>query len=272
MNRLTIVDASGVRLPAQITEYARYGSLFWFLMLRDLKLRYRRTSLGLAWAVIQPLLPMAIFAAIFARLLDPQTGRLPYWLFALAGFAPWSFFANAVLTSSPTFFSNQNLLNKVYFPRAILPAAATAGCILDWLVSSVLLLCITVLRDHRARATWLLLPVIVAGTVCLAMAVGLGLACLTAMNRDIRHALPFLVQVWMYATPVVYPLSMVPHSLQLVIALNPMTGIVESFRWCLFGTPPDWIVLGLSAFTAALIVLASLLLFVRLEADLAEQP
>jgi lipopolysaccharide transport system permease protein len=271
MRAATIIDASGTRLQAQITEYASYRSLFWFLMMRDIKLRYRQTALGVAWAVIQPLFPMVIVTVIFARILGPRTGALPYWLFALAGFAPWNFFASAVMTSSMTFVNNRNLLSRVYFPRAIVPAAATAGCMLDWLVSTSLVLGLILVRGYHARPGWLLLPVVIAAGIAVATSVGLGMASLTAMYRDVRHVFPFLVQIWMYATPVVYPLTMVRRPLQLAIALNPMTGIVEAFRACLFGTPSDWTVLALSLLAAISISAVSLFVFFRLDADLAEQ-
>lgn len=267
----TIIDPAGTPLAAQIADYANYGSLFWFLMLRDIKLRYRQTVLGVAWAVIQPLFPMVIFAVIFARVLGPHTDTIPYWLFTLAGFVAWNFFASAVTTASATFVNNRTLLGKVYFPRAILPAAASAGCILDWLISWTLLLGLMLVRGYPPRLGWALLPIVFAAGVCLATTVGLGMASLAVMYRDVRHALPFLIQIWMFATPVVYPLTLVPRPLQLVIAMNPMTGIVEAFRACLFGTQADWNLFALSLVAASLISAMSFFVFFGLEADLAEQ-
>lgn len=271
MSAATIIDSSGLSIPAQIADYRRYRSLFWFLMVRDTKLRYRQTALGIAWAVLQPLVPMVIVTAVFARVLGERTESLPYWLFALAGMPPWYFFTNAVMTSSMTFVNNRSLLGKVYFPRAILPVAATAGCILDLVVATAFVLCIAVVSGYLPRLTWLLLPAVLSAGIGVAAAVGLGLASLTAMKRDVRHALPFLVQVWMYATPVIYPLNVVPRPFQLAIGLNPMTGIVEAFRACLFSRPPDWAVLALSLISAALLCAVAVFVFFRLEGDLAEK-
>lgn len=271
MRAATVIDASGIQSHSHFTEYASYRSLFWFLVLRDLRLRYRQTVLGVAWAVLQPLLPMVIVTLIFSRVLSPRTGSLPYWLFALAGFAPWNFFATAVTSSALTFVNNRNLLAKVYFPRAILPTAAAAGCLLDWLISTSVTLVLILIRDFRPRASWLLLPVVLAAGFCVAASVGLGMASLIALYRDFRHMLPFMVQVGMYATPIVYPMSLAPRRLQLAIALNPMAGVVEAFRSCLFSTAPDWTVIALSSATGALIVAVALTVFFKVDADLAEK-
>lgn len=266
-----IIDSSGIGLSAQVAEYSSYRSLFWFLIVRDTKLRYRQTALGITWAVIQPLLPMAIVTVVFARVLGARTDGPPYWLFALAGFAPWSFFASAINASSVAFVNNRNLLGKIYFPRAILPAAAAGGFVLDWIVSATLVLALVLSRGHAPSLSWLLLPIVMAAGVLVAVAIGLGLASLTAMYRDLRHGLPFLIQIWMYATPVVYPLTIVPRSVQFVIALNPVTGIVEAFRACAFGMAPDWTLLGLSVLSATAISAIAFAVFFRLEADLAER-
>jgi lipopolysaccharide transport system permease protein len=270
-NALTVIDASGASLARKVGEYRQYRTLFFFLMLRDIMLRYRQTVLGVLWAVLQPILPVVIFTAVFARVLRPETGGVPYFLFALAGLAPWTFFANAITASGSSFINNHNLLNKVYFPRAILPAASVAACLLDWLVVGVFLLGLVLWRGYRPTSEWLILPVIVALTTILAMAVGLALASLMAMYRDVKHVLPFVVQLWMYATPVVYPAKLLPRQLHWAIALNPMTAVVEGFRSCLFGTPVDWNLLEVSALSAVLIGVAAALLFHRLEADLAER-
>jgi lipopolysaccharide transport system permease protein len=270
-SELTVIDPSGVPLFRKIAEYRRYRTLFVFLALRDIALRYRQTLLGVLWAVLQPLLPMAIFTVVFTRVLRPTTGGIPYWLFVLAGMAPWTFFASAINMSGNSFINSQGLLNKVYFPRAILPGAAVAACLLDWLLTGLFVLALVVWQGYRPTAQWLLLPVIVLMTTVLAMSVGLGLASLMAMYRDVKHVLPFLVQLWMFATPIVYPPSLVPERLRWAVGLNPMAGVVEALRSCLFGTPMDWRLLNLSLLASLVIGLAATLLFHRLEADLAEQ-
>jgi lipopolysaccharide transport system permease protein len=268
---LTVIDHSGVPIFQKITEYRHYRTLFIILALRDITLRYRQTVLGILWAVLQPLLPMAVFTAVFARVLRPNTGGVPYWLFVLAGMAPWTFFANAINTSGSTFVSNQGLLNKVYFPRAILPGAAVAACMLDYAVMSALLLGLASWRGYRPNIEWLLLPMIAFVTAGLAMSVGLALASLMAIYRDVKHVLPFLVQLWMFATPIMYPVNLLPQQVRWAVGLNPMAGIIEALRSCLFGTPADWNLLALSGLSIVAIGFASAFLFHRLEADLAER-
>ena len=267
----TVIDQSGVSLFRKITEYPQYRTLFVFLALRDITLRYRQTVLGLVWAVLQPVLPMVIFTAVFARALRPSTGGVPYWLFVLAGMAPWTFFANAINTSGASFMSNHGLLTKVYFPRAILPGAAVAACVLDYLVMGTLLLVLACWRGYRPTIGWLLLPVIAITTAGLAMSVGLALASLMAIYRDVKHVLPFLVQLWMFATPIMYPINLLPQQMRWTIGLNPMTGVVEAVRACVFGSPADWRLLFLSALSIVAIAFGAALLFHRLEADLAER-
>lgn len=227
--------------------------------------------MGVVWAVLQPLLPVAIFTAVFARVLRPSTGGIPYWLFVLAGMAPWTFFANAISMSGATFVNNHNLLNKVYFPRAILPGAAVAACSLDFLVVGALVLGLASWRGYRPNLEWLLLPIIFLITAGLAISVGLALASLMALYRDVKHVLPFLVQLWMFGTPIMYSVSLLPRRLQPAVGLNPMAGVIEALRSCLFGTPPDWKLLALSGFSSLAIAFAAILLFHRLEADLAER-
>jgi lipopolysaccharide transport system permease protein len=267
----TIIDRHRGSLAQKIGEYRQFQTLFLFLTLRDVTLRYRQTVLGVVWAVLQPILPMAIFTVIFSRVLRPETGAIPYWLFALVGFGPWTFFANAINASGQTFSVNHGLLNKVYFPRAILPSAAVMACLVDWVVTGLLLLGLLFWNGYGPTARWLWLPVIGMITVLLAMAVGLALASLMAIYRDVKHLLPFLVQLWMYATPVVYPAKMLPHQVQSVVGLNPMAGVVEAFRCCLFGTIPDWSLMVWSGLSTVLIAVAATFLFHRLEADLAER-
>jgi len=268
---LTVIDPTGVPLFRKIAEYRRYRTLFVFLALRDITLRYRQTLLGVLWAVLQPILPMAIFTVVFARVLRPTTGGIPYWLFVLAGLAPWTFFASAMNTAGTTFINNQGLLNKVYFPRAILPGAAVAACLLDWLVTGLCVLALVAWQGYRPTLQWLLLPVIVLLTTTLAMSVGLALASLMALYRDVKHVLPFLVQLWMFSTPIVYPISLLPQRLRWAVGLNPMAGVVEALRSCLFRTPPNWNLLTLSLLSTLVVGLAATLIFHRLEADLAEQ-
>lgn len=267
----TVIDPSDATLFRKIAEYRHYHTLFFFLAMRDVTLRYRQTALGVFWAVLQPLLPMAIFTVVFARTLRPSTGGIPYWLFVLTGMAPWSFFAAAINASSTAFATNHGLLNKVYFPRAILPTAAVAACVLDLVVSGILLLLLAPWWGFRPNAAWLLLPVVALIATGLTMSVGLALASLMALYRDFKYIVPFLVQLWMFSTPIMYPVSLLPKRVRGIIGLNPMAGVVEAMRSCLFGSPPDGKLLLLSGLSIVAIGCAAAFIFHCLEADLAER-
>jgi lipopolysaccharide transport system permease protein len=268
---MTVIDESGISFWRKIAEYRQYFALFLFLTRRDITLRYRQTLLGVVWAVLQPVLPMVIFTVVFARVLRTETGPIPYSLFAMSGLVPWTFFANAISTSGTTFAANHNLLNKVYFPRAILPGAAVAACVVDLIAGAAFLIVMLLWRGYRPTLEWLWLPVIAFALGVLALAVGLAMAALTALYRDIKHVFPTLVQLWMYSTPVVYPARLLSAKYRWVLDLNPMAGIVEACRSCLFGTPVDWDVLMISGLSAILISGAAVLLFQNLERDLAER-
>jgi len=266
-----IIESSGISLVERVKEYRRYGTLFLFLAIRDIRLRYRQTFLGLLWSVLQPLVPMVIFTLVFSRLLRPETDGVPYYLFALGGLTPWMFFANSINAAGATFVQNANLLNKVYFPRAIMPAAAIAAYVLDWLIATIILSIFLTRAGYSPSLVWLCLPLIIVFAAIVAVGVGVAVASLSAVYRDVKHALPFVVQVWMYATPVVYPIKLVSKRLQWVLAMNPMTGVVEATRACLFGLGVDWPLLSISMASALLILAAATALFHKVEADLAER-
>jgi lipopolysaccharide transport system permease protein len=266
-----VVDASRRSSTSSVAEYAHYRSLFYLLTRRDIQLRYSKTWRGILWALLQPLLPMLIFAAIFARVIHPSLQQGPYWLFVLVALAPWLFFANAVNYASVTFIGNLNLIAKVYFPRAILPAASVAAFLLDLFVVTSALLPVAWWQHHPPGPRLLLLPLVLLAAALMAATVGLAAASLNALNRDIKPLVPFVIQVWLYATPVLYPLSMLPRLWQRLLWLNPMTAVVELFRSALLGSPVDWPAASLSLAAFLLIALAALLLFRSVESGIAER-
>ena len=268
---VTVIDASGGTESSRIAEYGSYRTLFVFLAMRDVRLRYKRTWRGVLWALIQPLLPMLIFVAIFSRVIRPELPAGPYWLFVLAGLATWNFFSNAVNYASVTFVSNLNLVNKVYFPRAILPLAAVAACVVDLLVATAVLLPICFWEGARPGFSILVLPLVLLWAATLAAMVGTAAASLNVLHRDLKPLIPFLVQVWMYATPVLYPLAMVPRRWRLLAWLNPMTGVVESFRAAVLHTPWNAPGMILSLVSCGVVAAAALMLFLKVEADIAER-
>jgi len=248
----------------------RYRELLYFLTWRDVKLRYKQTALGAAWAIIQPLFTMLLFTLFFGRLARIQSGGVPYPLFAYAGLLPWTFFANALTNSGNSLVGNSNLITKVYFPRMIIPAAAVLAGLLDFVIAFLLL--IPMLVYYRIAVSWnlLWLPLFILLATGLALGVGMWFAALNVKYRDIRYALPFLVQLWLFASPVIYPSSIMPERWRWLLALNPMTGIIEGFRASLFGGKLDVAMTLTSAALTIAILIVSLFVFQYAEDSFAD--
>ncbi len=249
-----------------------YRELLYFLAWRDVKVRYKQTALGVAWALLQPLLTMLISTLIFGRLggFGARTGGIPYPIFVFAGLLPWTFFANAITTSGNSLVGSANLITKVYFPRMIIPGAAVAAGLVDFFIAFVLL--IGLLLYYQMTLTWnlLLFPVLVFFTALLATGVGMWLSALNVKYRDVRFALPFIVQLWMFVSPVFYPSNLLPDKYRWAFALNPLTGIIEAYRSSLFGRPTDWTALGVSALLTICILVYGSYSFRRMEKTFAD--
>ena len=254
---LTIVPSRGW-IALNLADVWAHRELLYFLTWRDIKIRYKQTALGALWAVIQPLFPMLIFTLFFGRLAKMPSDGIPYSVFAYAALLPWTYFSSAVSNSSGSVIGSSNLITRVYFPRMIIPASAVLAALVDFAIAFVLLG--GLMLWHRIPPTahiLMLLPLIVLVTL-FALAVGMLLAGLTVKYRDLRYALPFLIQLWMFATPVIYPASLVPTKWRWVLELNPLTGIIEGFRSSLFARPFDWGSLVFSAvFTTILLIYAA---------------
>jgi lipopolysaccharide transport system permease protein len=207
-----------------------------FLAWRDIKVRYTQAALGVGWAVLQPLLMMAVFALFFGRLAKLPSDGAPYALFAFAGLVPWTFFSNAVGGATQSLVANANLLTKVFFPRLFLPVAAVGSWLPDLAIGTVMVLVLAMVMGDGIGLSVLAVPALCALAAVAAAAASIGLAALNVEFRDVRYAVPFLLQLWLFVTPVVYPASIVPARLQWALALNPMTGVVEGFRWAILGT------------------------------------
>jgi lipopolysaccharide transport system permease protein len=252
-----------------------YRELLFFLTWRDVKVRYKQTVLGAAWAVLQPLCTMLIFWLLFGRLAGMPSDDIPYPLFAFAGLLPWTFFANAVTNSGNSLVGSANLVTKVYFPRMIIPGAAVLAGLVDLAIAFAVLLVLLggyVIAGYPLAPNWtlLLLPGLVVQLALLAMGVGMWMSALNVKYRDVRYALPFLIQLLMFATPIIYPASLVPASWRWVLALNPLTGIIDGFRAALFARPLDWLALGLSTAITALALVYALYSFRRMESRFAD--
>jgi lipopolysaccharide transport system permease protein len=235
-----------------------YRELLYFLIWRDVKVRYKQTGLGVAWAIIQPLFTMIIFTLFFGRLAGVPSDNVPYPLFAYAGLLPWTFFSNAISNSGNSLVGSANLITKVYFPRMIIPGAAVAAGLVDFAIALIIL--ILLMFYYGVILSWsiLMFPVLVTLTTLLAVGVGMWLSALNVKYRDVRFALPFLVQLWMFVSPVIYPTSFLPVKFRWLLSLNPLTGIIEGYRSSLFGRRFDWTALAMSAaITLVLLVYAS---------------
>lgn len=270
---LIVIEPSKSWAAINISDLWVYRELLYFLVWRDVKVRYKQTALGVLWVIIQPLLTMLVFTLLFGRLagFDARTGGLPYPIFAFAGLLPWTFFATAVTNSGNSLVGSAHLISKIYFPRMIIPAATVAAALVDLTFSFAVLAAL--MLYYRVAVTWgiLLLPLLVVLVTIFALSVGMLLSAVNVKYRDIRHVLPFLLQIWMFASPVIYPATMLPERLRWVLALNPMTGIIEGFRASLFGRKEmEWGVLAFSAVITAVLFIYSALAFRRMEKSFAD--
>jgi lipopolysaccharide transport system permease protein len=249
----------------------RSRELLYFFAWRDVKVRYAQALLGVAWALLQPLLMMAIFTVFLGRLAKVPSDGIPYPLFAMAGLLPWTFFANAVGSSTTSLVSSAALVSRVYFPRLLLPLGALLSWLPDLAMASLLLIAMLLVYGIAPPVTILLLPVLALSTLLAAASVGVFLSALNVAYRDVRYAMPFVVQLWLFATPVVYPASLVPDRVRLLFGLNPMTGVVEGFRWAfLRHDPPPWGLMGVSTLTSVGLLVAGTFYFRRVEHGFAD--
>ncbi|HXG91309.1 MAG TPA: ABC transporter permease [Blastocatellia bacterium] len=264
------IEPSKFWMPLNLRDLWAYHELLYFLMWRDIKVRYKQTILGAAWAIIQPLVLMLIFTYFFGRLARMETEGVPHAIFFYTGLTVWTYFSNAVMSGANSLVSNTNLITKVYFPRVIIPAAAVGAGLVDFAIASALLVGLLIYYQIPVTASYLMLVPLVALTTLFALAMSVWLSALNVKYRDVRYALPFLIQVWMFTSPILYPSSLVPEEWRWLMALNPVTGIVEGFRAALFGREFDWAILGYStAFTLAMLVFSAYT-FRRMERYFAE--
>jgi lipopolysaccharide transport system permease protein len=255
---LFVVEARGSGVGLNLKELWAHRELLYFMVWRDVKIRYKQTLLGAAWAILQPLLTMLIFTLIFSKVAKIDSDGIPYPVFAYAGLLPWTFFAGAVTNSGDSLVSNAQLITKVYFPRLIIPIAVAGAALVSFAVAFPLLVVLMFYYQIGLTLNILLLPFLVLLTTLLAIAVGTWLSAVNVKYRDVRFATPFLVQVWMYASPVAYPASVVPQRFKFLYSLNPLTGIIEGYRAALFGQPINWWSLGIVIpITLALLAYAS---------------
>ena len=269
-NVTEITPASGWA-PLKLRELWTHRELLYFLTWREIKVRYKQTALGVAWAILQPLFTMLIFTIFFGKLAKMPSDGIPYSVFALTALTPWTFFANGLTTSSNSLVSNANLITKVYFPRLAIPIAAVFSGAIDFLLSFALLMMYVLYRGYWPTWKILWLPGFALLAVVTSLGVGLWLSALNVEYRDVRYTVPFLTQVWLFSTPIVYPSSLMHEPWRTVYGLNPMVGVVEGFRWAILGSgrPPD-AMFFVSCLAAAALLASGAFYFRRMEKGFAD--
>ena len=245
--------------------------LVYFLAWRDIKVRYKQTALGVAWAVLQPLFAMTIFSVFLGKLARVPSDGVPYPIFSFAALVPWTFFAHGLSQAADSLVSSQNLIKKVYFPRLAIPIATVASGVVDFALALLVLLGMMVLFGMAPTLNAFWIVPLVALALVAALGAGLWLAALNVKYRDVRYVVPFLTQAWLFATPVVYPSSLLGEPWKTLYGLNPLAGTVEGFRWALLGTPaPSASMLAASAFAAVVLLVSGTIYFRRVEARFAD--
>jgi lipopolysaccharide transport system permease protein len=265
------IEPSRGWVSLRLGELWEYRELLYFLVWRDIKVRYKQTALGAAWAILQPVLTMVVFSVFFGRLAKVPSDGIPYPVFALAALVPWQLFAYSVSESTNSLVVSQNLIKKVYFPRLVIPVASVLAGLVDFAISFVALVGLMTYYGIRPTAAIAILPLFILLAVASALCVGLWLSALNVQFRDVRYTIPFLTQFWMFVTPVAYPSSLIPGKWRTVFGLNPMAGVVEGFRWALLGKATS---LGplVAVSTAVVVVLlfGGLVYFRRMESTFAD--
>lgn len=267
----TIIRPSPTWAPLQLHEVWQYRELLLFLVWRDIKVRYKQTALGAAWAIIQPLVAMIVFTVFFGRLARVPSDGLPYPLFAYAALLPWQLFANALTQSSNSVVAGERLITKVYFPRLIIPLASVLSAVVDFAIAFLIVL--GMIAWYRVTPTWavLALPLFFFLTLATSLAAGLWLAALNVEYRDVRYTLNFLVQLWLFVSPVAYSSSLIPERWRPLYGLNPMAGAIEGFRWALLRhTASPGAMLAVSTSIMALILIGGLYYYRRMEKTFAD--
>ena len=266
-----VIEPSRGWVGLKLGELWEYRELLYFLAWREVKVRYKQTAIGVAWAVVQPLFTMLVFSLFFGRLAKVPSDGIPYPVFTLAALVPWNFFANGLAQSANSLVGSSNLITKVYFPRLVIPISSILSGVFDFLIALVLLVGLMLFYGAVPRVTVLWLPIFWLFALMTALGVGLWLSALNVEYRDVRHAMPFLTQFWMFATPIAYPSSLLHEPWRSLYGLNPMVGVVEGFRWALLekGSAPGPMI-GISAVAAITVLVTGAFYFRRMERTFAD--
>lgn len=265
------IQPSNGWVSLKLGELWEFHELLYFLTWRDIKVRYKQTALGAAWAILQPVFTMLVFSLFFGKLAGMKSDGVPYPIFAFAALVPWTFFAYGLAQSSNSLVGSENLIKKVYFPRLIIPISTVLSGAVDFLLAFLVLLAMMLYYGIVPTSNVVCLPLLVLLTVITSLGVGLWLSALNVQYRDVRYVIPFLTQFWMFATPIAYPSSLLPEPWRTIYGLNPMAGVVDGFRWALLGTTsaPGPMIL-VSALAAVAILVGGALYFRRMEKTFAD--
>lgn len=267
---ITLVRPSEGRVPLGLRELWEYRELVYFLVWRDVKVRYKQTALGAAWAILQPFLTMLIFSVFLGRLVKVPSDGVPYPLFTYAGLLPWTYFSQALGHASDSLVGSASLISKVYFPRLIVPLAAVAAGLVDLVIACTVLIGMMAYYGVQLTPAALLLPIPVALAVAAALGAGLWLSAANVRYRDVRYVVPFLSQCWLFLTPVAYPSSLLAEPWRTLYGANPMSGVVDSFRCTLLGTNLSWSMFLLSVVVTAVLLSTGILYFRATERTFAD--
>ena len=263
---LVVIKPSRGWVNLRLKELWEYRELLYFLVWRDVKVRYKQTALGAAWAIIQPFFTMVVFSIFFGGLAKIPSDGLPYPLFAYTALLPWQLFAHSLSESTSSLVSNQSLITKVYFPRLVIPTSSVFAGLVDFAIAFIILVGMLVYFGIKPGIAVITLPLFVLLAVATALSVGLWLSALNVTYRDVRYTIPFLTQFWMFATPIAYPSSLVPEHWRAIYGLNPMAGVVEGFRWALLGkTESPGSLLAVSVAVVLVLLVGGMYYFRRME-------
>jgi lipopolysaccharide transport system permease protein len=270
-----VIEASKGWISLQLHSLWKYRELLFFLVWRDLKVRYKQTALGATWIILQPVVSMIVFSFLFGGLLKVPSEGVPYPVFAYAALLPWNYFSSSLSRSSTSLVGSANLITKVYFPRLLIPLASVLSGLVDFLVAFLLLLGLMFFYHLQFAITALFLPLFLLLAMLTALAFGLWLSALNVQFRDINVLMPFIIQIWMYITPVIYGADLIPEQFRFLLGLNPMTAIVEGFRWALLGpyltsTQSSFLLLFLSVFIILVVLIGGAFFFRRTERSFAD--
>lgn len=262
----TIIEPKKGWIPVNFGEIWKFRELLYFLAWRDVKVKYKQTAIGVIWAIMQPFLTMVVFSVVFGRYGKIPSDDLPYPIFVYIGLLPWQYFASVLGQSTNSVVSGSGMITKIYFPRLIMPASTAIAALLDLTIASTILGLMIIYYDVAISWGVLLVPFLILLTMTTAIGFGLWFAALNVKYRDVQHAIPFLIQIWMFATPVIYPGSLFGEKYRWILAVNPMGGIIESFRPAVLGhSPIPWASLSLSTIIAAAVFIGGLFYFRRVE-------